>query len=78
MTCQYEDDSKRYRALMTGIYLESPTGQGCHEVLRLAADNGFVEVEMIRTADNLAVGECLGLEEPGKMFSLDTSSKHDV
>lgn len=63
---------------MTGIYLESPALQGCHEVLRLAADDGFVEVEMIRTAHNLAVGECLGLEEPVKMVSLNTSSKHDV
>lgn len=63
---------------MTSTYLESPTLQSCHEVLRLAADDGFVEVETIRTTDNLAVGECLGLEEPGKMVSLNTSSKHDV
>ena len=61
--------------MIVRLYLESSTLQSCHEVLRLAAKDGFVEIEMMRTAHDLAVGECLGFEEPGEEVSLDGHSE---
>ena len=44
-------------------YLELPTLEGFHKVLRLAAENGFMNFEAFGPADDLAVRERFGLIE---------------
>lgn len=44
-------------------YLELPTLEGFHEVLRLAAENGSMNFEAFGPADDLAVRERFGLIE---------------
>lgn len=45
-------------------HFESAAPEGSHEVLRLAAKNGFVEVEAVWPADDFAVRKCLRFVEP--------------
>jgi hypothetical protein len=54
------------------IYLESTCLESNPKVIGLTSKDGFVQVEMVRSADQFAVRRLLGVMEPGiKVSSQD-------
>lgn len=60
------------------MYLECAALERSLEVLRLAAEDDLVEIEVVVSADDFAVRELLGLVESVNDVSLDRNSSDDV
>lgn len=56
---------RKHTRSAVSTYFESAALESSHKVLRLAAKNSFMEVETVRSANDFAIRECLGVVEPG-------------